>query len=77
MKSFSGYGSDFTKLIKKTGLQGAIPSNVDWVQISLIGNKALVKSQVVAYNQVPDVRGMGLKDAMYLLENQSYYFKII
>jgi cell division protein FtsI (penicillin-binding protein 3) len=76
-KNFSGNGKDIAQLMKKTGMQGAIPSDDDWVQVSLTGNKAFLKPQAMASNQVPDVRGLGLKDAIYLLENQGIRVRII
>jgi cell division protein FtsI (penicillin-binding protein 3) len=76
-KSFSGSGKDIAQLMKRTGIQGAIPADEDWVQVSIAGNKALVKQQSMLSNQVPDVRGLGLKDAIYLLENQGLRVRIV
>ena len=77
MKNFSGVGKDIAQLMKKTGLQGLVPADEEWVQVSLTGNKVIVKPQVMASNQVPDVRGLGLKDAIYLLENQGIRVRIV
>jgi len=76
-KSFSGSGKDVAQLMKKTGMQGLVPADEDWVQVSIAGNKALVKQQSMLSNQVPDVRGLGLKDAIYLLENQGIRVQIV
>jgi cell division protein FtsI (penicillin-binding protein 3) len=76
-KSFSGNGKDIAQLMKKTGMQGVLPAEEDWVQVYLSGNKAVVKPQSIASNQVPDVRGLGLKDAIYLLENQGIRVRIV
>jgi cell division protein FtsI (penicillin-binding protein 3) len=76
-KSFSGSGKDVAQLMKKTGMQGLVPADEDWVQVSIAGNKALVKPQTMVSNQVPDVRGLGLKDAIYLLENQGIRVRIV
>jgi cell division protein FtsI (penicillin-binding protein 3) len=76
-KSFSGSGKDVAQLMKKTGMQGLVPADEDWVQVSIAGNKALVKPQTMVSNQVPDVRGLGLKDAIYLLENLGIHVRIV
>jgi cell division protein FtsI (penicillin-binding protein 3) len=63
--------------MKKTGMKGLVPADEDWVQVSIAGNKALVKPQAMVSNQVPDVLGLGLKDAIYLLENQGIRVQIV
>lgn len=76
-KSFSGCGKDFAQLMKWTGIEGELPADDDWVEVSISGKKAQVKTQTIASNQMPDVRGMGLKDAIYILENQGIRVKIL
>ncbi len=76
-KMISGYGKDIALLMKRMGLQGEIPEDEDWVHIDIDGVKAHSERMKMVRNQVPDVRGMGLKDAMYLLENQGLRVRFI
>lgn len=47
---------------------GNIPSNTDWVKIELDSVKYQPKEIELNGSVVPDVRGMGARDAVYLLE---------
>jgi cell division protein FtsI (penicillin-binding protein 3) len=62
--------------MKKTGLRGDEPDDNEWVEMSVSGNKVSSVSKSMAANQVPDVRGMGLKDAMFLLENKGFRVQV-
>jgi cell division protein FtsI (penicillin-binding protein 3) len=72
----SGYGKDLAEVMKKTGLRGDEPDDNEWVEMSVSGNKVSSVSKSMAANQVPDVRGMGLKDAMFLLENKGFRVQV-
>lgn len=41
----------------------------DWVEVTTNTSQALLEPLLLAQDEVPDVRGMGLRDALYLLEN--------
>lgn len=43
--------------------------NVDWVETTITDSTVTLRPRAVLKGQVPDVRGMGLRDALYLLEN--------
>ncbi len=43
--------------------------DADWVSVGYATQKATLRQKEVAENTVPGVLGMGLKDALYLLEN--------
>lgn len=43
-----------------------------WAQVKLIGNTLTVSPAVAKGNTLPDLSGMGLSDAQYLLENKGY-----
>lgn len=40
-----------------------------WVEVSVKENETHVKPQTIADNKIPNVRGMGMKDAVYVLES--------
>lgn len=41
----------------------------DWVSVETASEQAALTERLIEPNHVPDVRGMGLQDALYLLEN--------
>jgi cell division protein FtsI (penicillin-binding protein 3) len=40
----------------------------DWIKATKIGNALQLKNNLILKDQVPDVKGMTFKDALYLLE---------
>jgi cell division protein FtsI (penicillin-binding protein 3) len=44
----------------------------DWVTVTTGPDKALLDPRPIVEGAVPDVRGMGLRDALYLLENAGF-----
>jgi cell division protein FtsI (penicillin-binding protein 3) len=64
----SGAKDDVTRLMKLFGVN--VPDqNDDWIKISGSDNKNYTANEIKA-DIVPDVVGMGLKDALYLLESR-------
>lgn len=65
-----GKGSEWRSVATALNLpwQGTI-NNSNWVSADVKNNKLSFESLSQANGQVPDVKGMGLKDALYLLEN--------
>lgn len=45
-------------------------SNAEWVEIEMNEKQVVVKDRMLADKEMPDVRGMSLKDALYVLENK-------
>ena len=41
----------------------------DWGRMYNINGRPVLRDQIVTQKRMPDVRGMGLKDVLYLLEN--------
>ncbi len=55
-----------------------IPMNTDnWVYTNVQGDTVLLKNNVINQDAVPDVTGMTLKDAIFILENQGLAVKVI
>lgn len=48
----------------------------DWVSVSTGHERAILDARQVVEGAVPDVRGMGLRDALYLLENAGLSVKM-
>ena len=44
-------------------------NNDDWSRLYSLKYDPVLKNQTIAKNSMPDIKGMGLKDALYLLEN--------
>lgn len=65
-----GKGSEWRSVVTALNLpwQGVI-NNSNWVSTDVKNNKLSFESLSQPQGQVPDVKGMGLKDALYLLEN--------
>jgi cell division protein FtsI (penicillin-binding protein 3) len=49
----------------------------DWVTVTTSDSTAVISTRNIASNRVPDVRGMGLRDALYLLENAGLKVKTL
>jgi cell division protein FtsI (penicillin-binding protein 3) len=68
--SYAGAATDIKKVLK--GLQWAYKDSVqqaDWGRLYPVNHEAVLHTKTVSDSSMPDVRGMGLKDALYLLEN--------
>lgn len=49
----------------------------DWVTVTTSDSVAVLRPRSIEANRVPDVRGMGLRDALYLLENAGLQVKTL
>ena len=65
----SGYKPDFKKLLEYIGIEYSDKDkSSDWVVVESNKDEFGFKSQKITNKVVPDVRGKGLRDAVYLLE---------
>lgn len=48
-------------------------SGSEWANSTVKGNFVVLKAKSVDKNKMPDLRGMGLRDALYLLENRGVH----
>lgn len=69
----SGYAEDFRTVAETLGLQN-VPSNAGWAKAVKNGN-SIAWRKVNETTDVPNVEGMTLRDAIYLLENKGYKVK--
>ena len=64
-----GYKKDFEKVFKHVGIEYNNKSKSNWVAVDPFDNKMLIDKKSIKKSEVPDVRGMGARDAVYVLEN--------
>lgn len=65
-----GERSEMIYLYETLGIPYEDKSNAsDWINVSTAKEKVSITSRTIEQYKVPDVKGMGLKDALYLLEN--------
>jgi cell division protein FtsI (penicillin-binding protein 3) len=71
-------GNSYNKIFGALGLHLNIDRASRFASIQTDSNKnAFITAKDVYYGQVPDVKGLGLKDAIYLLENQGLKVQLI
>ena len=59
-----------TELGVKTEWEGAYSKRNSWGHANIAANKVLLNRGEIAEERVPDVKGMGAKDAVYLMESR-------
>lgn len=64
-----GFASDLTTLFNYLNLQVENEGNGHWSSVKTEQDRASIKKYTVQDNMVPNVKGMGLRDALFLLEN--------
>ncbi len=64
-----GYKKDFEKVFEHVGIEYNNKSKSNWVAVDPFDNKMLIDKKSIKKSEVPDVRGMGARDAVYVLEN--------
>lgn len=65
----SGYSNDFKIIFKQSRVPFKSEGNSRWSEVGESKRNMLVKAVKYSKNSVPDVKGMGARDAVYLLEN--------
>ncbi|WP_337042621.1 penicillin-binding transpeptidase domain-containing protein [Emticicia sp. 17c] len=70
----SGYAEDFRTIGETLGLQN-VPSNAGWAKAVKNGNAIAWRKLEGESAELPNVSGMTLRDALYLLENKGYKVK--
>lgn len=68
---------DIEEAAKNLGYTVSASGDGPWATASVNGKSANVKASVVNEKTIPDVTGMSLKDALYLLENAGVKVKVI
>ncbi len=65
----NGYENDADYLLAELGFGNLLKGDHGWVRYSVKGDTIMRREIEMIENLVPDVTGMGLSDALYLLEN--------
>jgi cell division protein FtsI (penicillin-binding protein 3) len=69
---YAGQGQDVKKVLQDLKISYSDSStSSEYKVVSVKNAQPLVKAQIVPPNTMPDVKGMGLKDVLYLLENRN------
>ncbi len=71
----NGYRSDINSVLRELDVRQRRTASTDWVKTRESGDTVKLVGLNIKKGLVPDVRGMSLRDAMYLLENSGYKVK--
>jgi len=71
----NGYRGDINKVLRGLDVNYRRTASNDWVKTRESGDTIKLVGLNIKKGLVPDVRGMSLRDAMYLLENSGYKVK--
>jgi cell division protein FtsI (penicillin-binding protein 3) len=72
----SGYSKDFKEIFRHSMVPFKSAGNSKWSEIEEEGRNVVVKEHKYQSKVVPDVRGMGVRDAVYILESLGLKVKI-
>ncbi len=65
----AGFADDFKGLYDYIGIPYKNKTENKWVYVDPFETKMLIENKKIVKGKVPDVRGMGARDAVYVLEN--------
>ena len=65
----SGYKADYKDLMEFIGLEYSNRSRSNWIEMKEDESDVVFTSKKIKTKEVPDVTGMGLRDAVYVLES--------
>jgi len=65
----NGYKKDICSIYKAINISVKGNPVTDWAQATISEKRIKIENRVIKDNQIPDVKGMGLRDAIYILEN--------
>lgn len=68
-ESNSGFGNDFRRVFDYVGLEYKSKKSGSWVEVDPFETKMLIDKKRIVKSEVPNVKGMGARDAIYVLEN--------
>jgi len=72
----AGFADDYDVVLDYLGLKAAVPSRNRWVDITPKDDELTVERKKILKNKIPDVKGMGLRDAVYVMENLGVKYKV-
>ncbi len=65
----SGYKKDFEKVFRYVGLDYKSKNRGNWVKVNPLEKRMVIQKNKISKSKVPDLKGMGARDAVYVLEN--------
>jgi len=68
-ESNAGYKKDFERVFEYVGLDYKTKQKGNWVEVDPFETKMLIDKKRISKSRVPNVKGMGARDAIYVLEN--------
>ena len=68
-ESNAGYKKDFERVFDYVGLDYKTKKKGNWVEVDPFETKMLIDKKKISKSMVPNVKGMGARDAIYILEN--------
>lgn len=68
----SGEYEDLSQICNTIGISNHLDENADYVKAKISNNSITWRKKDALKNTVPDVMGMTLRDALFLLENKNY-----
>lgn len=68
-ESIAGYKKDFENVFDYVGLDYKTKKKGIWVEVDPFETKMLIDKKRISKSSVPSVKGMGARDAIYVLEN--------
>lgn len=72
-----GYKKEMEDVMKELALKHQSKTDdTEWAKIEMNEGALVVNNLMIEKNGVPDVKGMVLKDALYMLENKGYQVKV-
>lgn len=69
LKAHSGYKNDYKSLLEYIGLYYDERSHSKWVDVNPENESVTIKEKKILVRKMPDLKGMGLRDATYILES--------
>jgi cell division protein FtsI (penicillin-binding protein 3) len=69
-------GSDFATIMRQSGQPVAAMNEESWIHVTQESKSVKTTRRRMESTLVPDVRGMGLKDALFILENRGVRVRI-
>ena len=73
----AGYGLDYKRLLSEIGVSHDSGSSARWVEMEGKDNTYLIDKKKISSKKVSDLRGMGLRDAMYVLESLGMEVEVV
>lgn len=72
-----GRAEDVREIYRGLNIKQEYDASSEWVQASTNKDKVVIRDRTISANQVPNIIGLGLKDAIYLLESIGLKVQII